>query len=315
MQEVKTRVQLTGDWLLAAGTLIFCLSTGTPASSQTIENRHVYSLANELADEIELIREVMGRPYDDSPRMPVSGVTNFELYFQAQTLLRKSNQLARELGGAEAIDMGPIPSLDVSAADIYELIQQSLENIRSVRRELGITERVPQDPRETPIAPTGIFSVVLDSNRQLNLLLTSTTRSADVYDELNLAIAYTAGILASRGSAANSREQPFDGYKRPADVYSRILECVDIVARIAMRAGIEVVNLSSRRNVPDDVEPGHVYDLANIVVADIVLLAASLNAEPAPTNQSARPTHIFPSHAYERAGFLKEQLELLESRL
>ena len=57
--------------------------------AQQIDNTNAYALANQLADEVELVRERMGKPFDDSPRLPVTGVTQTELYFQVQTLLRK----------------------------------------------------------------------------------------------------------------------------------------------------------------------------------------------------------------------------------
>lgn len=303
----------TGRAASAVTAVVFCLIL--PAYSQTIENRHVYSLANELADEIELIREVMGRPYDDSPRLPVSGVTLYELYYHAQTLVRQSNQLAQEVAGAAPVFASDQPNPGIVPADVYRLIELALADIRIVKSELEIAESVPQDVRAAPIAPTGIFSVVIDSNRQLNLLVRNPIRSADVYDELHSAITYAGGILASSGGMAAFPDAPFEGHKRPADVYARILECLDIVAEIASQTGVEIVDLSSRRNVPDDVEPGHVYDLAKMLLADLALIAATLGAEPIEPESIPRPKHVFPSHAFERAGILRTQLELLAQRL
>ena len=77
------------------------------AQSQEVDNARAYALANQVADELELVRERMGRPYDDSPRLPVSAVTELELYFQTQSLLGKANQLAQELAGAAPRSQGP----------------------------------------------------------------------------------------------------------------------------------------------------------------------------------------------------------------
>ena len=48
-------------------------ATGT--LGQEIDNTDAYALANQLADEVELVRERMGKPFDDSPRLPVTAVT------------------------------------------------------------------------------------------------------------------------------------------------------------------------------------------------------------------------------------------------
>jgi hypothetical protein len=289
---------------------------GTTALAQPAEiaNRNVYVIAEELADEVELIRETMGRPYDDSPRLPVAGVSIAEVFFQAQSLLRKSNQLARELAGAELVTAPAAPSRDIRAADIYAIVETALAQIRLVRNELGITEPVVPTEREAEIAPTGLFSTIIDSNRQLDLLIERPITSADVYEEVTFAVIYTAGILAKLAPDVVIEPAPFEGPKLPADVYRRLLECIDIVHRLARSEGVEVLSLSSRRNVPDDIEPGHVYDIANIVVADIAALAKKVGATPVRADLGPNPKHIFPSHVYQRAGTLQRQLETLESR-
>jgi hypothetical protein len=278
-----------------------------------IENRDVFLVAEQLADEVELIREVMGRPYDDSPRLPVAGVSMAEVLFQAQTLLRKSNQLARELAGAVPVTVPPAPTGPIVAADILAILTPSLAQIRLVRSELAITEPVVARERDTDIAPTGLFSTIVDSNRQLNLLITNTITSADVFEELSVALAYAVGLLAVRAPGVTVAQAPFEGPKRPADVYTRLLECIDIAHRIARSQGVDVVSLSSRRNVPDDIEPGHVYDVANILVADLAVIAKAIEAPPADVDLDVAPKHIFPSHGYQRAGTVQLNLEALES--
>ena len=106
-------------------------------------------------------------------------------------------------------------------------------------------------------------------------------------------------------------QPPFDGYKRPADVYQRLTECLDAVIRVAPKVGVPVLGLSLRRNVPDDTEPGHAYDIARFLVAD---LAAFAEARDAPLIRAALPApkHIFPTEVYAHAGILLMQLEELE---
>lgn len=283
------------------------------ARAQEAENAAVYITASELADEVELIREKMGKPYDESPRLPASGVTLFELYFQAQTLLRKSDELAHELADVERSPLPDVPRT-VDAGNILTLVERALVQIRRVRSELGIAEPVVRERRDTAISPTGVFSVILDTNRQLNLLLRETISSADVFEATSVALRYATSILAAGGGGASLPEVPFEDYRRPADVYGLLMECVDVVAEIAPTLGVNVLSLSSRRNIPDDIEPGHVYDVAAILVADLVLLARTRGVERVELELGAPPKHVFPSHAYQRAGVLKAQLERLRER-
>ena len=285
------------------------------ANSQAIDNAAAYALANQVADELELVRERMGRPYDDSPRLPVSAVTELELYFQTQSLLRKANQLAQELAGAAPRAAGPVPSGEIDAADVHALLEDALAQIRVAAEAIGITERATFEQRVTSIAATGVFLVVIDVNRQFNHMLRVPIGDAEVFEEVSSAITYAASLLATfPGTTPVPEQPPFDGYKRPADVYQRLTECLDAVIRVAPKMGVSVLGLSPRRNVPDDTEPGHAYDIARVLVAD---LAAFAEARDAPRMRAALPApkHIFPTEVYAHAGILLRQLEELERRL
>ncbi len=284
------------------------------AQSQEIDNATVYALANQLADELELVRERMGAPYDDSPRLPVSAVTQNELYFQVQLLLRKANQLAQELAGASPRPPGLVPSGDIRPSDVYALIEDALQQVGHVADAIGITEEVDMVPRGAPLSPTGVFLVVIDINRQLNLMLGVPISDADVFDEIATSIAYAASLLSMQsGAVAVPEAPPFDGYRRPADVYRRLTECMDVMIRVAEKAGLEVAGLSTRRNIPDDITPGHIIDVASLLTADLAALAGLMNA-PLVRPELPAPKHIFATEVYTQTGILLRQLEELERR-
>ena len=285
------------------------------AHSQDADNAAAYALANQVADELELVRERMGRPFDDSPRLPVSAVSELELYFQTQSLLRKANQLAQELAGAAPRSPGPVPSGEISPSDVYALLDDALAQIRLAAEAIGITERATFEQRVTSIAATGVFLVVIDINRQLNQMLRVPIGDAEVFEEVSSAITYAAALLATYPGTTTVPEPPaFDGYKRPADVYQRLTECMDAVIRVAPKIGVPVMGLSARRNVPDDTEPGHAYDIARFLVADLAALADARDVPNVRVSLPA-PKHIFPTEVYAHAGILLRQLEQLEERL
>jgi hypothetical protein len=308
MSRRKTVLLLWVQWAAS-------LTPFAAANSQVIDNPAAYALANQLADELELVRERMGRPYDDSPRLPVSEISEIELYFQAQSLLRKSNQLAQELAGAAPRPPGPVPTGQITAAEVYGLLEDSLEQVRHASEAIGITEQVELAPRGSPIAATGVFLVVIDINRQINLMLRVPISDADVFDEISTAVTYAASLLAMYPGAEPVPEPPpFDGYKRPADVYRLLTECIDAMIRVAPKAGLHVLGLSSRRNIPDDIAPGHVLDIARLLTADFSALTDVLDAQLVRPALPA-PRHIFSTEVYSLAGILLKQLEELEQRL
>ena len=303
-------------------TMLLCLQVTAivfvPTSrgqAQEIGNPEAYALANQLADEIELVRERMGRPYDDSPRLPVSEVSDVELYFQTQSLLRKANQLAEELAGTASRSPGPVPSGRIDPADVYAVLEDALGQIRYVAQTIGIEEQTEFEPFGSRISATGVFLVVIDINRQLNLMLREPITDADVFEEISAAVNFAASLLSMHeGAELVPEAPPFDGYKRPFDVYRRLTECIDAVIRVAPKLDIHVLGLSSRRNIPDDISPGHAFDIARIVTADLAAFAYQLEAPRVRANLPT-PKHIFPTEVYAQAGILLRQIEELEKLL
>ena len=300
-------------WSCLQASVLFCGPVAM-ANAQTIDDAAAYALANQVADELELVRERMGRPYDDSPRLPVSAVTRIELYFMTQSVLRKANRLAQELAGAAPRAPGPVPA-DITPTDYYGVLEDSLDQIKLVADAIGITETVKLAERSVPLSPTGVFLVVIDINRQLNQMLNVPISDADVFDEISSAVTLGASLLAKYPNVPRVPPAPaFDGYKRPADVYRRLTECIDALIRVAAKANMPMLGLSSRRNIPDDIEPGHAYDIARLLVADLTALAAQQGA-PRVRAELPTPKHVFPTEVYAQAGILLRQLEELDEQM
>ena len=299
------RLSLAATWLLCASSM---------ADAQTVDATDVFAMAGLVAEEIELVREVMGRPFDDSPRLPASGVSEFEAYFQAQTLFRKANQLAREFAGAERVAAPPVPAGELQPSHTLAVVTAALKQVRLVKAALGVDEELQLQASNVGSA-TGVFMTILDANRQLNLLINVPIVPGDVFDQVTLAVLYSAAILGHNGVEDFVPEAaPFDGYKRPADVYGLLLRNAEVLSRVAENASVSILRLSTRRNIPDDIEPGHVYDVARILVAGLALLTDQLDAEDVfPTLD--RPDLIFPTQVYARTTVLLQQLEQIEALL
>ena len=300
--------------LLAALCAALCAALPATSFAQDVapDNADVYVTVTELADEVELIREVMGKRFDDTARLPVTGVTPIELYYQIETLVVASNRLAHEYADATLAYPPPPPDGAIEPADLLRQVERALADVRLVRAALGITESVLREDRDTPIAETGVFSVVLGANRQLNLLIGDEFDSADVHSRLVVATTLAAGILRSNGQAPPALpavEPP----RLPSDVYLELLESIDLLTDIGHRLSVPMLTLSSRRNVPIDVQSGEVYHLAQFLVADLQALARSVGATPAAIDFGPLPRHVFPSHTSRLAALLGSQIDAIDA--
>ena len=137
-----------------------------------------------------------------------------------------------------------MPSGEIDADDVHALLDDALAQIRVAAEAIGITERATFEQRVTSIAATGVFLVVIDVNRQLNHMLRVPISDAEVFEEVSSAITYAASLLSTYpGTTPVPEQPPFDGYKRPADVYQRLTECLDAVIRVAPKIGVPVLGL------------------------------------------------------------------------
>ncbi len=298
------------------GALSLCLGLSVcwTASAQDIDNPDVFAVAAMVAEEVELVREFMGRPFDDSPRLPASDVSQHVVYFQAQSLFRKLNQLAQEQAGIERVAAPPVPEGELTPADTILVVEEALAQIRRVKLALSIETEADLFP-PTGSSATGTFMTLLDINRQVNLLLEEPPRPADVFGQVTLSSVFAAGVLSHLGeSDILPPAPPFDGYKRPADVYGVLLRCAELLGRIGDETGAPTLHISTRRNIPDDIEPGHVYDISTILVGGLALVSSMLEADDVfPTLET--PERIFPTQVYARANVLLQQLEQIEQLL
>ena len=157
-------MRLTQRSMLGFPLVVIALVIGGPAEApaQGIDNRDVYNLANRIADDVELIREVMGRPFDDSPRLPASEVTPLELFFTSRTLFGKANQLAQQLELADEQTPPPAPAGGVGVTEIYDLVESAGEQIGLVKTALGITTSLDTLVRQSSISDTGVFMTIIE---------------------------------------------------------------------------------------------------------------------------------------------------------
>ena len=307
MTHVRSISALTVSYLLATP---FC-STVLAQEEPALGGADVQQLARQITLELELLAYEMGRPTIDEELFPVSDVSGFEVFFQAQTLFRKANTLAQEIVGVERVPPPVLPEGGTSAAYDYSVLEGALEQILAVKAELGFEETVGPPERDEDAGATEAFQAIVQANRQLNTLVQQQLLPADVFAEVTLAVIYVSGILELYPGAVALPEAPaFENGKRPVDVYNRLIDCLRIIRGIASEAGGQVLRLELRRGV-EDAAPADVYDLAKIVLADIGYLAELLDA-PDAFPELPTPEHIFPSHVYQRAGILRNQLLSLD---
>ena len=89
-----------------------------------------------------------------------------------------------------------------------------------------------------------------------------------------------------------------------------------IAQEIGGQHGIAVLRLNLRRELRRrDIEPSDVYLLGTTLLAEVAYLTLTLDAKDVDLPPIERPKHIFPSHVFQMAGMLQDELARLETQL
>ncbi|MDG4596418.1 MAG: hypothetical protein P9F75_12150 [Candidatus Contendobacter sp.] len=265
---------------------------------------------NAFSRDLERLRRFMGAPRANDLDIGIHDLMPRDLYFQTLTLWEQTDRLSFEILRTRAKPL-PTPTGAIGPQDALRRLQDAHEHVRHIMRQLQITD-IGGSVEGDGMATLDRFNALLNLNRQLNLLLERHISPSDVYQQVTLAIGYSARLLARYPDAIRIPEEPpFEPDKLPRDVYVRLSECLQGIVRIFDRLGLAVLKIDTRQIDLDRLQPGDVYLIATLIVSQLNFLHTHLGITQPPP-QPIYPGLKFPAHTYQRAAILQAQLNQLE---
>ncbi len=271
---------------------------------------HCHARAVRALAEIELVRDELGRAADTRPVPEITDAAPREVYFEALALWRKVDRLAAELGADAGAAPPTAPRLtELKPGHVLRVVDAAIARLAACKARLGISAKAPDGALDASIdpsrKPSDVLVAVVRASRQVSRALERPFTPDDVHGQVSLACAYAAAVLAARRAEAPA-PAPFEGGRRPADCYQRLLGCL---ARVGARLeAVGQTSLTSRGDVPD-VLPGDVFDLASLVVGEVAFLhALTPDAPPVHAFEPQAVGHRLPSHVHQLAGTLAGML-------
>ena len=139
--------------------LVFALAATLSAAAfaaepDEIAPPHVYQAVRQVAQDVELIREVMGRPRLEAPAWIVDHAEPRHVFYQAQTLFRQVGRLAQQMTGEESV-LPPFPVGEIEPRHVLRVVQAAQERVERIRDELGISYRAELPVLEPNREPRG----------------------------------------------------------------------------------------------------------------------------------------------------------------
>lgn len=287
------------------------LLVAEPASAQTTPG-DVYARMQIVHRELDELRQYMGRPLDPRPEIDVRDAAPHEVYYQALVMQENANNLAFEHLRNRESPPDAVES-NITPADVLDLVESTLDRLYAIKRNYGLDVVDAVVEIDSTKTPTDVFRSVVQANRQINLLFERPVEPRDVFKQVTKAIAYTSRLLEQYPQSNTMPQEPkFLPNKEPADVYRRLLNCMDILHAIAKNLDVQMLRIEASDQEIAATQPSDALHLASLVVAELAYLH-SLVPDAEDPHPSFYVPRKFPSDVYQRAGVLELQLRELSN--
>ena len=293
--------------ILSSALFCFIFSSAGIASTTPTD---VYTLSQQVAANIELIRLEMGIPEEDMTDIAISNAQPREVYFQALTLFKKSNRLMFEQL-RERVDDPAAPPKNIQPSDVFGLVDKANKIILQVKQSLNINETVTNESSNVERTPDEVYKLIIQVNRTLNTLLQNRFAPAEVYQQITYGVGLAASIMATVIATDRLGTEPvYVRKKTPTQVYRKLIDIYSIIHEVIKMSGENCLKIASSEYKRENVSPSDVYDLSSLLVSELKYLH-TLTPNASPAKSSYYPGDKLPSHVFQRAGRLENQISRL----
>jgi hypothetical protein len=282
--------------------------------SEEIKPGHVLARVELLNGEIELLRQEMGRPKDERAEISVSGAAPREVYFEALAVFRKADRFSFERIGSQGVLPHPPAAAEIQPTHVRTVVDAALSCVRAVKARMNVPETVSEPSVRGDAEPSDVLGALTGVSRQLNCLLDNPFVPDDVFQQVTLALGYAAPILSKVEPSARPGLPDLERKKRPADVYRRLWDGYSTLRGVLTALDLQCAELGDVPYSDDEIEPSDVYDLASLLVSELVYLHSQVpGATPPSAAEFYEVERRLPSHVFQYAGQLRAYLDALHT--
>lgn len=287
---------------------------GTTMHDEEITSEHTCFRIEQVLEEIEALRMEMGRSTDARVPMHVRDASPREVFYHAQTVHRKANQLCVELGAGSVNAPSAESPARARPADVLQVLDSTRERLARARAHLRLEH--DDAPRPELPGPLGrvqgkvasdVLSGCLLASRQLNVMLAMSFTSREAHEQLVRALGFAERLLGTLGRELPA-PPPFEPRKFPREVFEVLWQTGKVLQSTLAASGLHVL-VMSRGYVGE--APSDVYDIASLLVSELEYAASFFPVKGAAMQLPAAPVPTLPAHNYRRARQLQAAVELI----
>ena len=288
-------------------TLPLLAAVPPPAHADTVTSPQVFQEVEALRADIETIRRVLGIRPPRERTFRLRDADERQVFYQAQTLFRKCNSLAREIGGVSRQSPAHAPDRDISSADVLSLVQAARKQLDYVRDALAISEQAELPRLERRRTASDTMHGIIEAGYVINVVLSEKPDWPAIYDRILQMQTYIAGLEGENPDYPGLAE--FECCKSPEDVYQTLVGAMEASRPLAASAELSMVRIEPIKRAEAGASPSTVFDLTTTMLADIAELTLRLEGADAKPPGYERPARILPSHVYQLAVALRRQID------
>src|SRR6185295_2419875 len=172
-----------------------------------ITPEHTCARIGQVLEELEALRLEMGRNRDARVPIHVTSASPREVFYHAQTIYRKANQLCVELGGTGVQAPGATKPGRAPPADVLAILDGTRERLARARILLRIEGDTPPPELPGPLLripgkeASDVLAGCLVVSCQLNVMLEHACASREAREQLLRALGLAERLLARHGTA------------------------------------------------------------------------------------------------------------------
>ena len=273
-----------------------------------VEPKHVYALSKLLNQNIDGIREKMGRARISKSIVEIKNAQPREVYFQAVNLLEKVEQLHFEITYAHE-EKTSHEYAELNPGSVWDELIVSLSKIEKINEHLAISKVNELPSIIEGKTPSDVYTQILINVRQVNVLLAEPYTPSKVFQELSTALNYTFRLYKNVPSLKLQEMPKFTPNLTAANVYDEMMLCFSTISELSKHSGFLALEIAAIDKIK--IKSGDVYDIATLINSELSFLDKQKN-DGAYFYQSVYPGEKTPSHVYQRLRFLHKHLKALQ---
>ena len=282
-------------------------------SDDVITSEHTCARIGQVLEELEALRLEMGRNRDARVPMHVRDASPREVFYHAQTVHRKADQLCVELGACSVSPPSAAEPARARPSDVLRLLDSTRERLAQARAQLHLEGDTTRPELPGPLLPavgkdaSDVLSGCLLASRQLNVMLAHAFASREAHEQLIRALGLAERLLAFHG-AELPPAPPLERRKFPRDVFHLLWQTCEVLHQMLCDSGVTALEIH-REYVGE--QPTDVYDLASLIVSELEYLVSFLPTKDGPLLAVATPSPVLPAHNFRRGRQLQTAIGTL----